>query len=90
VEVCAARQIPHLVYAVWPRGPLKDFKRHNGFERVDLPRYYIPLTARGEMALKLRLHRKPSDRLPDPAFLFLRDLRTKFFSWRHRGVQAAS
>jgi hypothetical protein len=89
VEMCAERKIPYLVYAVWPRGPLKDFKRHNGFDRVDLPRYYIPLTAKGELALKLQLHRKAIDRLPDNAYFFLRDLRTKFWEWKHRGAQVA-
>jgi hypothetical protein len=90
VELCAERHTPFLAYAVWPRGPLKDFKRHNGFDRVDLPRYYIPLTKKGALALNLGLHRKLSDRLPDNAFLFLRDLRTRFYAWRHSISQNAS
>jgi hypothetical protein len=89
VEICAERKIPYLTYAVWPRGPLKDFKRHNGFDRLDLPRYYIPLTTKGELALKLGLHRKPADRLPDPAFFFLRDMRSRFYAWRHKGELTA-
>jgi hypothetical protein len=89
VEVCADRQIPYLTYAVWPRGPLKDFKRHNGFDRVDLPRYYVPLSRKGELALKLGLHRNPADHLPDPAFFFLRDLRARFYLWRYRRAQVA-
>lgn len=88
VEVCAERRVPYLVYAVWPRGPLKEFKRHNGFDRVDLPRYYVPLTIKGALALKLGLHRNPLERLPDPAFLYLRDLRTKFYAWKHNGLSA--
>jgi hypothetical protein len=83
VEVCAEKRIPYLVYAVWPRGPLKEFKRHNGFDRVDLPRYYVPLTVKGELALRLGLHRNPIERLPESAFLFLRDLRTKYYAWKH-------
>ena len=88
VAVCAERNVPYLTYAVWPRGPLREFKRHNGFDRVDLPRYYVPLTTRGKLALTLRLHRNPIDRLPDPLFLFLRDLRTRFYAWRHTGELA--
>lgn len=66
VEVCADSQIPYLVYAVWESatGSLTNFKRHNGFERVSLPRYYIPLTAKGAVALKLGLHRGLSRAIP--------------------------
>jgi hypothetical protein len=85
IEVCASRQIPQLVYALWPRGPLADFKKHNGFEPVSLPRYYVPLTARGRVALKMRLHRSPIEMLPEPAVLYLRGLRSKFYARRHKG-----
>ena len=88
VEVCARRQVPMLAYAVWPRGPLRDFKRHNGFQRMDLPRYYVPLTARGSYAMKLGLHKSQVDRLPDSAYMFLRELRTRFYSWRPGGLRA--
>ena len=88
VEMCAARGIPYLTYAVWPKGPLKDFKRHNGFERVDLPRFYIPLTRRGEIALRLGLHRNLVDRLPEHAYLKLREVRARFYQWRYRSLLA--
>jgi hypothetical protein len=84
VEVCAQRRFRSLVYAIWPRGPLKEFKRHNGFERVDLPRYYVPLTAKGTLYLKLGLHRSLSDRLPDSTFLLIRNARSRFYAWRYR------
>jgi len=89
VQMCAERQIPYLTYAVWPRGPLKEFKRHSGFDRVDLPRYFVPLTRRGDVALTLGLHRSPVDRLPDSAFLLLRHLRSKLYAWRYRGTVTA-
>jgi hypothetical protein len=88
VEACAERGIPYLTYAVWPRGPLKDFKRHNGFDRVDLPRYYVPLTFKGQVALKCGLHRNVFDRLPDTTFLFLRELRSKYYGWRFHNAAA--
>ena len=54
VEVCAERKVSQLVYALWPRGPLRDFKRHNGFEPVNLPGLsWVPLTIKGALALKL-------------------------------------
>src|SRR5262249_3229826 len=59
VEVCAEQRIPQLVYALWPRGPLREFKRHNAFEEVKVPKYYVPLTIRGRIALALKIHRSP-------------------------------
>lgn len=56
IEICEKKKIPYLVYAKWEEGMLGAFKRHNGFQKIDLPRYYIPLTARGKIVLKLKLH----------------------------------
>jgi hypothetical protein len=57
VQLCEVRGIPRLFYGEWGRGGLLEFKRHNGFERLDLPRYYIPLTIKGKVMLKAKLHR---------------------------------
>lgn len=83
VEVCAERQVSQLVYALWPRGPLREFKRHNGFEQVDLPRYYVPLNVKGRIALQVGLHRSMVERFPEPAILYVRDMRSKFYAYRH-------
>jgi hypothetical protein len=56
VERCAEKGIPYLVYAFWVDEGLGDFKRSNGFQKFDLPRYYVPLTLTGKMALALGLH----------------------------------
>jgi hypothetical protein len=56
VEVCDQKRIPYLVYATWAEGSLGHFKRQNGFEKFDLPRYYVPLTLKGRLCLRLRLH----------------------------------
>jgi hypothetical protein len=84
IEVCAARQTTQLVYALWPRGPLRDFKKHNGFGPVNLPRYYVPLNVLGQLALKMKLHRSPVEMLPEPAVMYLRGLRSKVYAFRHR------
>ena len=52
VRSCAERGIAYLWYANFSYGKkqpdsLADFKRHNGFQKVELPRYYIPLTFAG-------------------------------------------
>lgn len=55
VERCVEKGIHHLVYAKWIDASLGDFKRHNGFEKFDLPRYYVPLTLKGRCFLALNL-----------------------------------
>ena len=52
VRSCTERGISYLWYANFTYGnkqrdSLADFKRHNGFQKVGLPRYYVPLTGRG-------------------------------------------
>jgi len=61
VEICCTKGIKYLIYGKYTYGgnsnsPLTEFKRRNGFEQVLLPRYYIPLTAKGRIAVRLRLH----------------------------------
>jgi hypothetical protein len=57
VERCAEKGLPYLVYAYWLDDGLGDFKRSNGFHKVDLPRYFVPLTKKGKLALRLGVHR---------------------------------
>jgi hypothetical protein len=84
VRSCADRNIPNLVYAKFAYGKkvqssLSDFKERNGFQRVDIPRYYVPLTPLGRMALSLGLHRHFTDRLPESFAAKLRDLRSAWY-----------
>jgi hypothetical protein len=65
VERCAEKGLPYLVYALWLNDSLGDFKRSNGFQKFDLPRYYVPLTSKGRLALKLGLHRGWKAALPN-------------------------
>jgi len=61
VEVCEQMGFSYLTYCNYvyndPDSSLTEFKRRNGFEQVLVPRYYIPLTPKGEIALKLGIHR---------------------------------
>jgi hypothetical protein len=57
VEVCERKGLPWLVYTTWGDNPLVNFKRHNGFYEMQLPRYYVPLTRRGHLAIRLGRHR---------------------------------
>ena len=70
--------IPYLVYSNFSYGKkqrdgLSDFKERNGFQRIDLPRYYVPLTRTGRAAFRLGLHRGFVDHFPEPVTAKLRD-----------------
>ena len=83
VRSCAQREIGFLVYSQFAYGRkerdgLSDFKEHNGFRRMDLPRYYVPLTAVGRLALRLRLHHGVVDRVPEPVLARLRRVRSRW------------
>lgn len=78
VEICAMRGIPYLHYGIWSRRGLGDFKLHHAFERLDLARYFIPLTLKGKLFLALRLHRKLSDYVPQQWIDGVSNLRSKW------------
>ncbi len=68
VRSCAKRNIHFLVYGnkfgFLPN--LDRFRESQGFRKFPLPRYYVPLTAKGHVAIKLGLHRKIEYSLPLP------------------------
>lgn len=85
VRSCAERGIPNLVYSHFAYGgrdrdSLTEFKENNGFKRVDLPRYYVPLTAWGKVAFRLGLHHRFLDRLPVGWGEKLRELRSQWYN----------
>lgn len=80
VEICANQNIPYLVYAKWVSGSLGNFKRHNGFVKVDLPRYYIPLNIKGRIILKLNLHHGIIGIIPEKLKVLLLSIRKKWYS----------
>jgi hypothetical protein len=90
VEICAAKGLSHFVYSNFVYGnkgddSLSEFKRSNGFEKIDIPRYFISLTPKGRIALSLRLHRPLSSFLPRRFLVALINLRAKWNHSRHRG-----
>jgi len=65
IEFCATKQEEWLMYGRIGNHPSLDrFKQSNGFTRLPLTRYYVPLTKKGEIAAKLGLHREVRDALP--------------------------
>ncbi|HSQ48535.1 MAG TPA: hypothetical protein VLL96_02500, partial [Candidatus Deferrimicrobiaceae bacterium] len=66
VEVCATKGERWLLYGRIGNHPSLDkFKENNGFVKVPIIRYYVPLTYRGKLAIKLGVHRDFKDSLPD-------------------------
>jgi hypothetical protein len=91
VRSCADRGISYLVYENFAYGKkegdsLSHFKEVNGFSRLDLPRYYIPLTQAGRIALRLGLHHKVVYYVPESIASVLRHLRRHWYSHRFETV----
>jgi hypothetical protein len=84
VERCAEKGIPYLAYALWLEDGLGGFKRSNGFERFDLPRYFVPLTPKGKLALKLGFHRGWKGAVPKHLRQPLKNLRKRWYDLRSR------
>lgn len=85
VKSCSDRRIKYLLYANFSYGKkqqdsLADFKRHNGFQKIELPRYYVPLTLLGRVALRLALHHRSKDWIPEPVARTFRELRSLWYA----------
>ena len=91
VKVCAERQVPFLVYSNFAYGrrtrdSLSDFKERNAFQRVNLPRYYAPMSAIGHAAIALGLQKKVSERIPEWMIVRLREVRRLWLEKQMRSV----
>jgi hypothetical protein len=94
VRACASRGIRFLVYSRFAFGKkqhdsLSDFKERNGFTRVDIPRYHVPLTPLGTLALRLGLHHRLAERVPDSLAAKLRELRAAWYVRKYGSMSEA-
>jgi hypothetical protein len=88
-EICHGKGIKYLVYGKFTYGSKSDssiteFKRRLGFEQVDFPRYYIPLSLRGRIALKLGAHKGWLELLPQPLVNRLLKMRSWWLQRKER------
>jgi len=95
VRSCADRGIQYLVYSKFAygkkqRSTLSDFKERNGFQQIDVPRYYVPLTRTGEIAIRLGLHKKLTHHVPEPLLAKLRNLRSTWYRRKYASVEERS
>jgi len=84
VRSCANRGISYLWYANMSYGKkqadgLADFKRHNGFQKIAVPRYFVPLTLAGRLALRLDLQHGLSEWVPEPLAATYRKIRKQWY-----------
>jgi len=91
VEVCEQSGMNYLMYCNYvykdPESSLTEFKRRTGFEQALLPRYFVPLTLKGKIALRLGIHRGLIHRIPQSMITRLLKVRSfwnarKTLSWK--------
>ena len=80
-EICHQRGLKYLIYGRFTYGrktdsSLAEFKRRLGFEQMEVLRYYVPLSLRGRIALKLGAHRGWRALLPPKLINHLIKIRT--------------
>lgn len=82
VQLCADRQLAYFVYGFWTDDSLAEFKRRCGFEPVRVPRYWVPLTWKGRLALATGLHRGWKSLIPVRLKAHLKDWRRRWYARR--------
>lgn len=87
IEVSCAKGASHFVYGKYVYGnkvnsPLTRFKRRNGFEQILIPTYHVPLTAKGRVAIALKLHLEANRIIPEKLLTFLVNARSKLYDRR--------
>jgi hypothetical protein len=91
VEICEQKGIQHLTFGKFNYGnkrhtPLREFKIRNGFEEILVPRYYVPLTVKGAISVRLKLYRGLLGLLPHGAITFLVNTRSKLYAFTNEPV----
>jgi hypothetical protein len=94
VELCAERGVSHLLYCKYVyhknyQDALTEFKRRNKFEQVNVPRYFVPLTWKGRVALALKLQLGPGEILPQAMVVALLKLRNRYYQWKRTREEGA-
>lgn len=95
VEICEERHCSHLTYGKYTYGnagytSLTEFKVRNGFQQFLVPRYFVPLTAMGRIAMALGVHRGVNGMLPESVIRLLLRMRSRFSGMRARLARPVS
>ncbi|HTY24159.1 MAG TPA: hypothetical protein VMC85_13585 [Desulfomonilaceae bacterium] len=88
VECCEQTGASHLLYCNYvyndPKSSLTEFKRRNGFRQVLVPRYFVPLTYKGKVALKLGIYDGFVKLIPKPVVAKLLRIRSLWYERKLR------
>ena len=84
IEVCEKRRLSYLAYGDWNQTSLVDFKRHCGFEEMKVPRYYVPLSRKGKLALHFGLHRGLKRSISPKIVNLFKNVRRNWYDLRTR------
>jgi len=84
VEICAEKKIPFFTYTIWRRGDHGHFQKSNGFEKIPVPEYFVPLSLVGRLALAIGLHKGLKGALPEPMIVWLLGLRSAWYDFKYR------
>jgi len=95
VRACEKRGISFLVYSRFTYGSkvqssITDFKERNAFQKIDVPRYYVPLTTVGRTAFRLGLHHGLANYFPESVLSRIRKLRHAWYDRKYQGMTEVS
>lgn len=87
VEICNQKKLQFLQYRKYNYNKglpdsMAEFKRRNGFEQINVPRYYVPLSMKGRLALSLNLHLDAAEILPPKLVTAAKSVRSKYYQAR--------
>lgn len=86
VEVCALKGCTHLTYGRYRYygvdSSLTAFKHRNGFEEILVPRYSVPLSVKGKVALIFGLHRGIREFIPSSLIVLVKRTRASIYTHR--------
>jgi L-amino acid N-acyltransferase YncA len=81
VEVCSLHGVRWIVYARMGNHPSLDkFKEENGFVRFDVRRFYVPLSRKGKLAMRIGLHKDLKDSMPS----FAKKIAIPLYNWNSK------
>lgn len=94
-EACHEKGMRYLVYGKYTYGKKADssiaeFKKRLGFVQKEFPRYFVPLTLRGRVAIASGVHLGYKNLLPASLLKSMLDVRARWLTWRHRTADAQS
>lgn len=83
-EICDQKRWSYLTYGKYRYGgvdsSLTAFKHRNGFQEILVPKYYVPLTLKGAMALRLHLQHGAVALVPPSIKQSLRSIRSLIYN----------